>query len=134
MKPAFEVNLTPASSRPKIFPNPIVQVMPVYTYRIIRKDGSRGDYFEVNHSMSEPTLETHPITGEKVVKVMRPPNLGVKHTEGATEKKLDNKNVEKAGFTKYEKDKLTGRYNKVAGKNKHLPSTLNTDTIRKNLG
>lgn len=108
--------------------------MPVYTYRIIHEDGSKGDYFEVRHSMSEPALEKHPITGEKVVKVMRPPNLGLKHTRGSTEKKLDNKNVEAAGFTKYEKDKLTGKYHKTAGTNKHLPSTLNTDTIRKNLG
>ena len=108
--------------------------MPVYTYRIVHEDGSKGDYFEVRHSMSEPTLEKHPITGEKVVKVMRPPNLGTKHTQGNTEKKLDNKNVERAGFTKYEKDKLTGKYHKVAGKDGKLPSTLNTDTIRKNLG
>ena len=108
--------------------------MPVYTYRIIHEDGSKGDYFEVEHSMSEPTLDKHPITGQKIVKVMRPPNLGVKHTQGATDKKLENKNVEKAGFTKYEKDKLTGRYHKTAGSNKNLPSTLNTDTIRKNLG
>jgi hypothetical protein len=108
--------------------------MPVYTYRIINEDGSKGDYFEVEHPMSEPVLEKHPITGEPIVKVMNMPNLGIKHTEGAIEKKLDNKNVEKAGFTKYEKDKLTGQYNKVAGNNKNLPSTLNTQTIRENLG
>lgn len=108
--------------------------MPVYTYRIVNEDGSKGDYFEIDQSMSEPTLETHPETGEKVVKVMRAPNLGIKHTAGGTEKKLDNKNVEKAGFTKYEKDKLTGKYHKTAGTNKNLPSTLNTNTIRNNLG
>lgn len=108
--------------------------MPVYTYRIVNEDGSKGDVFEVRHSMSEPALKEHPITGVPVVKVMRPPNLGIKHTTGSTEKKLDNKNVEKAGFTKYEKDKLTGKYHKTAGSNKALPETLNTDAIRKNLG
>lgn len=108
--------------------------MPVYTYRIIHEDGSKGEYFEVNQSMSEEQLAIHPETGEKVVKVMHAPNLGLKHTEGGTEKKLDNKNVEKAGFTKYEKDKLTGKYHKTAGTNMNLPSTLNTDAIRKNLG
>ena len=108
--------------------------MPVYTYRIINEDGSKGDYFEVEHSMSEAPLEKHPITGESAMKVMRAPNLGIKHTPGSTEKKLDNKNVEKAGFTKYEKDKLTGQYFKTAGSNKQLPETLNTNTIRNNLG
>jgi predicted nucleic acid-binding Zn ribbon protein len=108
--------------------------MPVYTYRVIHEDGSKGDYFEVEHSMTEPPLDKHPVTGQKAIKVMSAPNLGIKHTTGGTEKKLDNKNVEKAGFTKYEKDKLTGKYHKTAGTNKHLPSTLNTDTIRKNMG
>jgi predicted nucleic acid-binding Zn ribbon protein len=108
--------------------------MPVYTYRIINKDGSKGDYFEVEHSMSEPPLEKHPITGEPIIKVMNAPNLGIKHTSGSTEKKLDNKNVEAAGFTKYEKDKLTGKYHKTAGNNKHLPGTLNPQNIRNNLG
>ena len=108
--------------------------MPVYTYRVVNEDGSKGERFEVEHSMCEPTLEKHPVTGESIVKIMQAPNLGVKHTTGATEKKLDNKNVEKAGFTKYEKDKLTGRYYKTAGTNKALPETLNTDTIRNNVG
>ena len=84
--------------------------------------------------MSEPTLEQHPITGEPIVKIMQPPNLGVKHTVGSIEKKLDNKNVEKAGFTKYEKDKLTGTYFKSAGTNKALPETLNTGAIRSQVG
>lgn len=108
--------------------------MPVYTYRVVHEDGTKGECFEVEHSMSEPTLTEHPITGKPVVKIMKAPNLGLKHTGGATEKKLENKNVEKAGFTKYEKDKLTGKYHKTAGTNKHLPSTLNTDVIRKNMG
>ena len=108
--------------------------MPVYTYRVVNEDGSKGQYFEVEHSMSEPTLEEHPLTGEPVVKIMQAPNLGVKHTVGATEKKLDNKNVEQAGFTKYEKDKLTGNYFKTAGSNKALPETLNTGAIRSKLG
>ncbi|MCB1121526.1 MAG: FmdB family transcriptional regulator [Verrucomicrobiae bacterium] len=108
--------------------------MPVYTYRVVNDDGSKGDYFEVEQSMSDPPLTTHPITDQPVIKVMHAPNLGIKHTTGSTEKKLDNKNVEAAGFTKYEKDKLTGKYHKTAGTNKQLPDTLNTQTIRKNLG
>ncbi|QXD25330.1 FmdB family transcriptional regulator [Opitutia bacterium ISCC 51] len=108
--------------------------MPVYSYRVVNQDGSRGEHFEVEHSMSEPTLEQHPITGEPIVKIMQPPNLGVKHTVGSIEKKLDNKNVEKAGFTKYEKDKLTGNYFKSAGTNKALPETLNTGAIRSQVG
>ncbi len=84
--------------------------------------------------MSEDSLKIHPETGIKVVKVMVPPNIGIKHTTGSVEKKLENKNVEKAGFTKYVKDKLTGDYHKVAGKNKNLPGKLNTAAYKKRLG
>ena len=111
-----------------------IQIMPVYTYRVVNEDGSKGEVFEVEHSMEEPTLKTHPITGVPVMKLMQAPNLGIKHTTGGTEKKLENNNVEKAGFTKYEKDKLTGNYYKTAGSNKALPETLNTGAIRNNLG
>lgn len=108
--------------------------MPVYLYKTVPDDGSQCEYFEMEHSMKEDSMTVHPETGTKIVKVMVPPNIGIKHTAGAVEKKLDNKNVEKAGFTKYVRDKLTGDYHKVAGKNKNLPSKLNTTAYKKRLG
>ncbi|QYY34777.1 hypothetical protein [Ruficoccus sp. ZRK36] len=74
--------------------------------------------------MSDPALTHHPQSGEPVRRVYLPPNLASKYTPGSTKNKLANENVEKAGFTKYERDKLTGTYHKVAGKNAQAPDTL----------
>ena len=90
--------------------------MPVYVYEVVLPDGSGGDRFELTQSMKEPALREHPLTGEPVRRVILPPNLGIKYTEGRTRSMLENKRVEQAGFTKYERDKLTGRYHRVAGK------------------
>lgn len=87
--------------------------MPVYIYEEI----DSGAQFEVIQSMREAPLTTHPETGRPVRRVILPPNLGLKHTAGKEKTLLDNRNVEKAGFTKYERDKLTGTYHRVAGKN-----------------
>lgn len=92
--------------------------MPVYVYETIRT----GERFECIQSMREDPLTQHPDTLEPVRRVILPPNLGTKHTPGREKKLVSNENVEKAGFTKYEKDKVTGKYNRVAGKNG--PSSL----------
>ena len=92
--------------------------MPFYVYEVI----STGEQLEVTQSMIDPDLKVHPESGLPLRKVFLPPNLGTKHTTGHEKKLLDNRNVEKAGFTKYEKDKLTGTYHRVAGKNG--PSTF----------
>lgn len=95
--------------------------MPIYLYQIILDDGSEGETFECIHSMSE-TLTRHPETGEKVRRVYSVPNLGTKHTPGQTNRLLSNENLDRKGFTKYERDKVSGKYNKVVGKG---PSVLN---------
>lgn len=89
--------------------------MPIYVYEVIRPDGSGGERFELQQTMREDALTAHPVTGAPVRRVILPPNLGLKHSEGKTKQMLDNKKVEKAGFTKYERDKLTGTYHRVAG-------------------
>ena len=96
--------------------------MPIYVYQVVTEDGSEGETFELEQSMKEAVLTRHPVTGEAVKKVYLPPNISAKHTPGKTKSLIDTKNVEKAGFTKYERDKLTGRYHKVAGK--EGPSTF----------
>jgi hypothetical protein len=89
--------------------------MPVYVYEILDADNQPIGRFECVQSMREPALEKHPESGERVRRVMLPPHLASKYTPGSTARKLENGNLEKAGFTKYEKDKLTGRYHRVAG-------------------
>jgi predicted nucleic acid-binding Zn ribbon protein len=92
--------------------------MPVYVYENL----NTGDRFECVQSMKDDALQTHPESGDPVRRVILPPNLGIKHTAGHEKKMLSNDHVEKSGFTKYEKDKLTGKYNRVAGKKG--PATL----------
>lgn len=100
--------------------------MPIYVYEVVRPDGAPGERFELQQSMKEEALTLHPETGKPVRRVLLPPNLAVKHTPGQTAKKLDNRNLERAGFTKYEKDKVSGKYHRVAGK--AGPETLNRPT------
>lgn len=104
--------------------------MPTYLYQEIYPDGSEGDCFEYVQSMSEPPLEKHPITRRPVRKVYAAPNLPKKYTEGATKSKLTNENVEKHGFTRYEKDKLTGMYHKTAGKDQRAPDVVDSNKLK----
>lgn len=90
--------------------------MPIYVYEVIEPDGRAGARFEITQSMKEEALTLHPETGEPVRRVLLPPNLTTRYTPGQTADRLENKRLEKAGFTKYERDKLTGKYHRVAGK------------------
>jgi predicted nucleic acid-binding Zn ribbon protein len=90
--------------------------MPIYVYESIKPDGSTGERFEIHQSMKDDALTTHPETGEPVRRVFLPPNLTTRYTPGQTKGRLENKKLESAGFTKYEKDKVSGKYHRVAGK------------------
>ena len=98
--------------------------MPIYVYQVTHADGTEGECFEVEQSMHDEPLTTHPRTGEPVRRVYQAPNLATRYTPGATKTKLEPKNVEKAGFTKYERDQLTGRYHKTAGKDNRAPDVI----------
>lgn len=105
--------------------------MPTYVYQEILPDGSDGEAFEYIQRMADEPLKTHPKTGNPVRKVFHAPNVSSKYTEGATKSKLSDENVEKNGFTRYEKDKLTGRYNKTAGKDKRAPDVVDANQLKK---
>ena len=79
----------------------------------------------------KPPLIAHPKTGNPVRKVFHSPNVSNKYTEASTKNKLTDENVEKHGFTRYEKDKLTGRYNKTAGKDKRAPDVVDANQLKK---
>ncbi len=98
--------------------------MPIYVYQVIEPDGSEGQVFEIEQSMKDPALKIHPVTGQPVKRVYQPPNLAYKHTPGKIKSLTADENVEKKGFTKYVKDKVTGRYHKTAGKNANAPDVL----------
>lgn len=91
--------------------------MPTYVYEVITDDGSEGEIFEILQPMSAEPLKQHPETGQAVRRILQPPNIATRYTDKHLKSKLDTKNVEKQGFTKYERDKLTGKYHRTAGQN-----------------
>ena len=99
--------------------------MPTYVYRVVLPDGSDGDMFEIDQPATDAALTTHPWTGEPVRRVFLPPNLGIKYPEGEIRRKTKDKRfLESKGFTRYERDKLTGRYHKTAGTDAAAPDVI----------
>lgn len=89
--------------------------MPVYVYEVVTEDGSPGKRYEIIQRMSEDPLTEHPETGEKIQRVPAAPNLPATWSDGATKSKLSNKNLDRLGFTKYERAG-DGHYEKKSGK------------------
>jgi len=107
--------------------------MPIYVYREILEDGSHGEVFEVEQSMKDDALTVHPVSGNPIKRIIQAPNINAKHTPGKTKSMLENKNVERMGFTKYEKDRTTGNYYKTVGKDSRAPDVLNTGNLKREL-
>ena len=99
-----------------------IYTVPIYVYQTLSDDSETPEVFEIQQSMNDPHLTHHPETGVPVRRVLQAPNIASKYTPGANKSKLENNNLTKKGFTKYEKDKLTGRYHRTAGK--EGPSTI----------
>lgn len=97
--------------------------MPTYVYQVITKDGSEGEIFEVSQKMADPPLTKHPETGKPVRRVIQAANIPLKHTEKAEAKRMSNKNLDRLGFTKYERAG-GGFYEKKAGKG---PNVISAD-------
>jgi hypothetical protein len=90
--------------------------MPTYVYEVIDKDGNgTGDFFECVQSMKEAALTAHPETGEPVRRVPQAPMIAGKWSDTKAKGQLSNKNLDRMGFTKYER-KGDGYYEKTAGK------------------
>ena len=87
--------------------------MPVYRYRVVTNDDS-GEIFEVEQSIDSPALQKHPLTGDSVTRLFDAPNLSTEHTEGKAKRAIDPGNLEKHGFSRYERDG-SGNYQKTAG-------------------
>lgn len=95
--------------------------MPIYVYEVIQDDGSEGETFECFQSMSDPPLTRQPETGRPVRRVITAPNTPRKWTDHHDKKRLSNKNLERLGFTKYERAG-DGKFEKSAGKGPDLLS------------
>jgi len=92
--------------------------MPTYVYQVITNDdtpGGEGEIFEVFQKMSDDPLTEHPESGAPVHRIPAPPLIAGKWSElGKDGGMMSNKNIDRLGFTKYEKAG-DGHYEKKAG-------------------
>lgn len=88
--------------------------MPTYVYEVILEDGSGGEQFEVSQPMSDPPLTRHPETHQPVRRVIQPPHLPRRWSDGQMKSALGDRNLAEKGFTKYVKTD-DGRYEKTTG-------------------
>lgn len=97
--------------------------MPTYVYAILNADGSDGPTFEVVQRMSEAPLTKHPETGQPVRRVIQPPIIPGEWSDHSTKQKLSDKNLDRLGFTKYQRSG-DGVYEKKAGRG---PNAISAD-------
>ena len=88
--------------------------MPTYVYQEILENGEAGETFEVVQRMADEALKTHPSTGRPAwsVRLLQPPSLTLR--AGAAKASLDDGNLARLGFTKYQKAS-DGKYEKTVG-------------------
>lgn len=99
--------------------------MPTYVYEILSPDGTpTGEIFELVQSMKDQPLSKHPSTGKPCRRAIVAPNIAGKWSDTKGKNALSNKNLERLGFTKYER-KGQGYMERVAGK--QGPQTLGGD-------
>ena len=90
--------------------------MPIYEYEILDDQGEpTGERFEHVQPMSAKALKKHPETGQPVRRAIVRPNIAGNWSDIKTKSKLSNENLDRLGFTKYEK-KGNGYMERVAGK------------------
>jgi predicted nucleic acid-binding Zn ribbon protein len=88
--------------------------MPVYTYQIIKNDGSDGECFDVIRKMTDRSLKKHPDTGEKVTRIYKSPNIAGITSNLHDKNRTSDKNLEKLGFTTYRRNGK-GHYDRTTG-------------------
>ncbi len=90
--------------------------MPTYVYEVLDKKGQpTGETFETVQSMKEDALTMQPKTGKPCRRAIVAPAIAGKWSDIKGKSALSNKNLERLGFTKYEK-RGNGYMERVAGK------------------
>jgi len=88
--------------------------MPTYVYAYLDDDGNpTDDVFELTQSIKEDALTEH--EGRPVARVPQAPNIAGKWSDMKSKSQLSNENLERLGFTKYEK-RGEGYMERTAGK------------------
>jgi predicted nucleic acid-binding Zn ribbon protein len=88
--------------------------MPLYEYVVLNADGSDGETLEVLQRIADAPLKKHPQSGQPVRRIMSPPSVKKQYSGGPIKGDTSNKNLERLGFTKYQKSKA-GTYEKILG-------------------
>lgn len=94
---------------------PIGFNMPIYVYQYLDDKGQPTDEptFELVQQMSEDALTEH--EGRPVQRVIQAPNIAGKWSDMKGKSQLSNENLDRLGFTKYEK-RGDGYMERTAGK------------------
>jgi hypothetical protein len=99
--------------------------MPTYVYELLDKNSQpTGDTFEYVQSMKDDALTKHPVTGKPCRRAIVAPAIASNASPLKSKSMLSNKNLERLGFTKYER-KGKGYMERTAGK--EGPSSLSAD-------
>lgn len=88
--------------------------MPMYVYDILNAEGAVCGSFEIIQKITAEPLTKHPETGQTLRMKMQAPFVGKKTNGELPKSDLSDRNLEKLGFTKYQK-KRQGGYEKVVG-------------------
>jgi hypothetical protein len=90
--------------------------MPIYVYEVLDKKGEpTGETFELFQSMKDAALKKHPETKAPVRRAIVAPNIAGNWSDMKSKSKLSDKNLERMGFTKYQR-KGKGYMERTAGK------------------
>jgi hypothetical protein len=88
----------------------------MYVYEVLNAKGEpTGENFEIFQSMKDAALTKQPETGKPVRRAITVPNIAGKWSDLKSKSSLSNKNLERLGFTKYER-KGSGYMERTAGK------------------
>lgn len=99
--------------------------MPIYVYEILDKKGEgTGQTIEIVQSMKDKALTKDPASGRSIRRIILPPNIAGRWSDLTKSGALSNKNLERLGFTKYER-KGKGYMERVAGS--EGPQSLSLD-------
>lgn len=99
--------------------------MPTYVYEFLDSKGQpTGKTCELVHSIKDAALTKHPESGQAIRRIPAVPTIAGKWSDLSSKGNLSNKNLERMGFTKYER-KGSGYMERTAGK--QGPQTLGGD-------
>lgn len=100
--------------------------MPVYTYQIFGVGGVDSGLVEIEQGVNEPALTAHPLTGQPMRRIIQDaPYLTGPHGERRVRAQISNPdNLARVGWTRYDKDRGTGKYVKTGGRDTRAPEVL----------